>query len=282
MKVLVIGAGSIGARHIRNLKALGHTVHVYDTNEAQYARLDVKDCWFASRLEGDWNTVLDVVLICTPASTHATIARDLLKRGYHGPLFVEKPIATALEDCEVFRSWPSPVTMVGYNWRFHPGPQCIRDEGASSVTLSCFTNMVTWPGQDYGHPLLECSHELDLALWMNGPGLLQSDQCRVINAGRGYHLSLYHDCQFTSVNLVLDAPESFRRWEVSGSYPHRIVSRRWFARDVYSLDQTYKDELAHFLQCVQEQRPTLTPFADGIYVLGWALEAIRLSEQVPA
>src|SRR4051812_6503503 len=66
-------------------------------------------------------TSADAALICTPASTHEYMAQLLLAIGYRGPLFVEKPLTLPeYPKASVFRTWPHPVTMVGYNWRFHP------------------------------------------------------------------------------------------------------------------------------------------------------------------
>ena len=63
---------------------------------------------------------LDVVAICVPAGQHVEVALDVLDAGKH--VFIEKPLALSLEDCDRLiarAATNSSVVMVGFNTRWH-------------------------------------------------------------------------------------------------------------------------------------------------------------------
>jgi predicted dehydrogenase len=64
---------------------------------------------------------IDAVAVCVPAARHAEVGRAVLEAGKH--LFVEKPLALRLSDCDGLidgAGRSSAVAMVGFNWRWHP------------------------------------------------------------------------------------------------------------------------------------------------------------------
>lgn len=64
---------------------------------------------------------LDAVVVCLPTHRHAAAAQYALAAGL--PVYVEKPLATSLEEAgEVVEAWRRSglVGMVGFNFRFHP------------------------------------------------------------------------------------------------------------------------------------------------------------------
>ncbi len=91
---VVVGAGSIGQRHLRNLAALGVArlaVVDTDTERREAACVEV-----GGEAVGDLATALAMrpaaVLVCTPPDRHVAIARDALAAGAY--VFIEKPIAS--------------------------------------------------------------------------------------------------------------------------------------------------------------------------------------------
>lgn len=99
--ILIIGCGSIGERHLRCFQQVaGCTVVACDTREEILARMaqtyGVATCT-------DWSTTeatagIDVAVICTPAPSHVSIARELLSRGLH--VLIEKPLSHTLDDLD--------------------------------------------------------------------------------------------------------------------------------------------------------------------------------------
>ena len=266
MKVLVIGCGSIGTRHVRNLQTLGYTPIAFDVDPRRGGPLT--EAGLRRFIYG--RTGVAAVLICTPADSHADVARQLRSIAYAGPLFVEKPLVTRLEDAEVFRSWPHPVQMVGYNWRFHPHvAMCsafIPAAQRSFLHLECETNMAQWPGgARHGDPLLECSHEVDLARHWLGP--VQSMIAGELNGGA--YVQILHQRGSSLIDLCWQADESSRR--ISVKYPIDNPAARlivWPSLGA-ELNQSYMSEMEHFLGCVQvgRQFPQGASFEDGLAVV---------------
>ncbi len=256
MNVTIIGLGSIGMRHARNAEALGHSVTGFDGDGA------VRPLPCAGSLEMAVKHA-EAVLICTPASTHAAVARQLLDAGYRGPLFCEKPLALSVEECAVFEAWPHPTTMVGYNWRFNEEVQQLfaLKPGYLRTILSCCTDMRSWPGRSYGDPLLECSHEIDLVLSQSSALETPSVSCWC-----GYD----PDSTFTNnVSLSINGSEVRVNWKANV-----IETQRSFERGPFrltptkgSIEESYRSALRHFLDCAQHCVATMIPFADGIRVV---------------
>lgn len=256
MRVLVIGCGSIGARHVRNLRQLGVQVDAWDINRAA---LDAIQPELGGHEDGAGHTA---VLICTPADTHGFMARRLLAEGYRGPLFVEKPLVTTLADAEIFRTWPHPVQMVGYNWRFHSDVEACRAflESGSAVEFRCNTDMRTWPGASRdGDPWLECSHEVDLALSWLGP----ATEFSAVDGDDQHALHLRHTRG--SSTIVVNSAVTM---------PSRTIEIWNDGRDVKAmlgldaqLDRSYVREMEIFLRCVREQLEPSCTFKDGLAVV---------------
>jgi predicted dehydrogenase len=189
MRCLVIGAGSIGQRHCRNLVALGHQVSAWDP---VLARLDevtsVPGVQAAAGLESAFAQAPEAALVCTPPAAHARHAMMALDAGAH--VFVEKPISDAVEPAERLVAEAQRrgrVLAVGFNLRFLPSLQQVRallDGKRAGRVLSVRAEfgayLPDWrPGRDYrdnyavdaalgGGILLDAIHELDYLGWLFG------------------------------------------------------------------------------------------------------------------
>jgi predicted dehydrogenase len=190
MKALVIGCGSIGRRHLRNLKALAvGPLAIVEMDSRR--RNDLIQEWDASGfcdLESGLDWEPDFVVIATPTHLHAEQARQVLRRGLD--VFVEKPLshdATTLIELSQLARQKNVVSLVGCNMRFHPGPVKVKEMlQANSLGKLLFARIHAgsylpgWrPGADYrdnyaareetgGGCILDCIHEIDLAWWYLG------------------------------------------------------------------------------------------------------------------
>ncbi len=189
MRVAVIGCGSIGRRHIRNLLSLG--VEGITCCDMDRERLD--------RTTGEYGIagfpvlaeVLaakpDAVVIGTSTSSHLPLAREAARAGCH--LFIEKPLSDRLEGIDGLADEVDEkrlVTMIGSNFKFHPSftrMKGILDSRILGRVLSARCQfgqyLPDWhPWEDYrktysarrelGGGILLDSHEFDYMSWFLG------------------------------------------------------------------------------------------------------------------
>ncbi len=122
-RVLVVGAGSIGERHVRCFAATGRArVALCETSatvrESVAERYTVADVY--ADYEAALDTKPDIVVIATPAHLHIAMATAAAKRGAH--LLVEKPLGTSLDGVdELLRviDERQVVAVVAYVYRCH-------------------------------------------------------------------------------------------------------------------------------------------------------------------
>ncbi|MCE9582262.1 MAG: Gfo/Idh/MocA family oxidoreductase [Planctomycetes bacterium] len=136
MKVLFVGLGSIGQRHLRNLRAiLGDALEVsaYRVRGDDVVLSDSVGVEAAQGLEKrhqiqvfkDLTEALsgapDAVFITNPTSLHMPAALEAARAGCH--VFIEKPLSHSWEGVEELiqlMGRSGRVGYVGYQWRFHP------------------------------------------------------------------------------------------------------------------------------------------------------------------
>lgn len=203
MKVLFTGLGSIGQRHLRNLRELlGDTVEILAHRVRREVpmlndRLQVvegrslKDEYGIIEFD-DLDKALakkpDIVFITNPTSMHMEVAKKAVEAGCH--LFIEKPLGASeegvdelIENVERKRL----VALVAYQLRFHPGlmqvSAWLKEERIGQLISANLLLGEYLPGfhpyEDYrktypalksmgGGVILSQIHEFDYALWLFG------------------------------------------------------------------------------------------------------------------
>ena len=124
MKGLVVGGGSIGSRHLRNLFTLGITDLALvepDIQRRENLSGEISLVEYQSLEQGlSWKP--DFVVIATPTYLHASQALEVARKGVD--LFIEKPLAHTseylIELADVVKQ-KGLISLVGCNMRFHPG-----------------------------------------------------------------------------------------------------------------------------------------------------------------
>lgn len=189
MKLLVIGCGSIGERHIKNLRTLSvDSILACDTNSDRLHLMKEK---YDAEIYNDVDDALeknpDAVLVCTPPNLHIPMALKAAEHNAH--MFIEKPISHNLEKVDDFLKETKRkklIVLVGYNLRFHQGIQLMKkmiDEGTIGRILSAKAEfgqyLLDWRTSDYrqsytakknmgGGIILDLSHEIDYIRWILG------------------------------------------------------------------------------------------------------------------
>jgi predicted dehydrogenase len=190
MKAVVVGGGSIGVRHLQNLKRLG--VQELTLVEPEKARRELlartEGVAASAALEPALDAQPDFVVISSPSFLHVEQALAAARRGCH--LFIEKPLSVSNEGLAELAEEVNGrdlITLVGCNMRFHPGPALVKtllhQDKIGSVLfarLCCGSYLPGWRRtQDYrqsysarstmgGGCIFDCIHEIDLARWFLG------------------------------------------------------------------------------------------------------------------
>ena len=123
-KILVVGFGSIGRRHLENFLQIGNTELVVYTKRNDLQSLKKEGIKVSNSLTECLKENPDVGVIANETSLHMPIAIKLAKAGLD--LFLEKPLSNSLKDVEKLYAIVKKkklITQMGCNLRFHP---CIK------------------------------------------------------------------------------------------------------------------------------------------------------------
>ena len=103
----IIGAGSMGREHIRNVNIINRAeiVALSDPNDESINQslslLNKKVPYFTNYNEMIQADLVDGYIISTPNFTHIDVLKDVIKTKKH--ILVEKPLCTTIKDCIKFR-----------------------------------------------------------------------------------------------------------------------------------------------------------------------------------
>ena len=123
-RILVIGGGSIGERHVRCfLNTQRAEVSLCELSDAVRERVSAAYPLTSSYASFDeaLKDEFDGAVICTPANLHIPMARELAERGVN--LLIEKPLSTSLDNVDALASVVESnnlVAAIAYVTRVHP------------------------------------------------------------------------------------------------------------------------------------------------------------------
>lgn len=186
LKILIVGCGSIGARHAANA-AKRAVVAVVDPDRAR-----------AQKVAADSNATIvpdiaaalawrpDAAIVATPPKLHLAIASDLVAADI--PVLIEKPISLSLEGVDIVLDAARKKNVaihVACNMRFHLGPATLKTAlarvGRPLFAFAHYGNYLPSmrPGVDYrtlyaakraegGGVIFDAIHEIDYLGWLLG------------------------------------------------------------------------------------------------------------------
>ncbi len=122
MKFLIAGFGSIGRRHLRNLRALGQEdILLYRSHHSTLPDDEIAGLTVETDLQAALAHRPNAVVISNPTALHLDIAVPAAEAGC--AILLEKPIAHSLERVEEFRAAVQrggARVLVGFQYRYHP------------------------------------------------------------------------------------------------------------------------------------------------------------------
>jgi len=188
-RVLIVGLGSMGRRHVRLLQEVIPRIEITVLRHKKcqdLSDLGIKNC--VTNINEALEHKPQAAIISNPASFHLDVASQLAKEGVH--VLIEKPLSNTTEGVaeliETCRQ-KGTVLMTGYNLRFLPSLQKFRSLLKENLCGRIFSvrsevgqYLPSWrPDSDYrkdvsanavlgGGVLLELSHEIDYMRWLFG------------------------------------------------------------------------------------------------------------------
>lgn len=295
LRVVVIGTGSIGRRHLENLRELGCEVSSVSRTpgEERLGSLEEAEAWAP-----------DAVVIATPTSEHVSALRWAVERGIHA--YVEKPlvayaegVAELLDEADA----AGVVVATGYNLRFHPALEAVRvavTEGRIgrlfSVRAEVGQYLPDWhPREDYrvsyvarrelgGGALLTLSHELDYVRWIAGEvvscrGVVARVSSLELDVDDVAELVCRHERGVLSsvhVDLVDRSYNRRSRWvgeegTISWAWGGPVLllpgNEMLWADDAFDLSSTYQAALSDFVACSKSGGRPRASGRDGLRVV---------------
>jgi len=191
LRVLVVGLGSIGVRHLTNLHRLGcgYVGAFRSLKRPLHKSIDLTGVALYDDFDVALRQGYDAVVVCNPTSLHIEYALRAAEVGCH--LYIEKPISNSLEKTDVLLEMVRKnklVVMVGCQLRFHPNLITVKgwlEQDLVGRVLSVQVNtgeyLPGWhPWEDYragyaarrdlgGGVILTLIHEIDYLYWFLGP-----------------------------------------------------------------------------------------------------------------
>jgi predicted dehydrogenase len=202
VKVLLIGLGRWGEKHLRVLIDLGVDLWVADLSEDRRA-LAVRAGIVPGRVLADFRAALpevDAVDLVTPADSHLPLAAECLRAGKD--CFVEKPLALTVEEgltlVEAQRK-TGRIVQVGHIFRFHPVTEALRewlDGGDAGALRYCTGRFAGFkrPRTDVGVTMTDAVHYFDLFAYLLRQAPTGVTATLRDHLGRGMD-----DCSFSTV-----------------------------------------------------------------------------------
>lgn len=244
MKVGIIGVGSIGKRHVSNLLMMGHDVFGIDEKpDRHYEDIPVVD-----HEDDFWCYRPDAVFVCTPPASHHLWTKKAIVHGCH--VFVEKPLAmNYLEaiDLVARASSADKILAVGYQlrfvidgfqrWKFYDGLNVVHRQSWDR-----------WPSRYQKDVLLEFSHEISSATYINGPARAVLAQCY---GHTKWDICLEHVAASSRVIVDAGSTSAFERSIIAGD-----GTPMWGYRSPSNPinDRAYADEVLAFMTACQTGR----------------------------
>jgi predicted dehydrogenase len=311
----MVGTGSIGRRHLKNLRTLGiHSLMVWDPDPKQMSEsANQFGAQETLSLESGLSERPSLVFLCSPPSFHAEQTLKALQAGSH--VFVEKPISDSLEGIpELLEEAGRRKVMVqvGYNLRFLPALEKLKgliEDDAVGYILWVYAEfgqfLPDWhPWEDYrkgyaarrelgGGILLDGSHELDYLLRLFGrpsrvmcmSGKHSSLEMNVEDSATlllefsnglqvDVHMDFFQRAHTRTCKLVGEMGTLTCDLLTGKVSLYEAKTREWRHWE-FKIDwnETYINEVYHFLQCVEQKTCPQTSLRDSVDVMRVVLAA---------
>lgn len=311
MRILVVGYGSIGKRHVNNILSLDHDVIICTKKKVRFRSNKIKVC---STLNESIRYNPDVAVITNVTSMHVPTAIKLAEKNID--LFIEKPLSSCNRNIKKLRQLirqKKLIAMVGCNFRFHECISKIKELISKKQLGRVITAQVEsgsylpdWhPYENYRHSyasrpelgggvVLTCIHELDYLYWFFGhisKIFAFSDKISPLDiAVEDYAgiIAKFQNGVIAEVHLDYFQRPSFRRCKIIGTKGtvlwestknqvlfYDVKKKKWKKEmkvKKFNQNDMYLEEMNYFLNCIKKRKKPMNTIAESSEILNIALQ----------
>ncbi len=302
MKVLIIGLGSIGKKHVAAIKQIHPECIIYALRSSA-DKSEVPGVFNLYHLD-DINFKPDFIVISNPTQTHADTIAKMLK--YGSPLFIEKPAMGSLTNSVRLIDTLNAeelITYVACNMRFHPAIIFLKNllekdkPNINEVNIYCGSYLPLWrPGKDFrkiysaipelgGGVHLDLIHEIDYAKWLFGiPDSVRSlkrnvSSLKIRSIDFAQYNFLYKD--FT-VNITLNYFRTEAKREIEILTDKQVIiadllqnkitiDGNQVYKELFDIKETYLNQIEYFTNHIKNNKQPMNSFIEGVETLKLAL-----------
>lgn len=315
---LIIGGGSIGKRHLRNLYFLGeHELYCLRRNPDPQFEKEFH-CKVITKKEEAFLIKPDVVFVCNPTSLHSEALALAYETG--AKVFMEKPLTHDKESLENIKKLPiyNKVFFIGFMLRYHPLVKIIKEKLEEEVIGKVFSTRFSFgsylpfwhPWEDHrtgyagrkdlgGGVINTISHELDLMLYFFGePSAVVAAKMNIghldIDVEELSEAIFKYQWGFATLHLDYLQKDYDRQIIILGTEgkitwnwnEHKIIiekhksDKQIIEKKLDDVNQLYVDELKDFLELIRSgQTKHPLDFDYAIKNCEWILKMHKSSEK---
>ncbi|CAM3852568.1 Gfo/Idh/MocA family protein [Aquirufa aurantiipilula] len=304
MKVLIVGLGSIGRKHVDGILNLSPNAQIYALRSG--INLEFYKSVINVHHKNEIPVELDFIVISNITAYHESTILDLID--FKCPMFIEKPVLSDIKNSERISNLlkdANIITYIGCNMRFHPSIEFIRGYlkdnvlRINEVNIYCGSYLPSWrPGKNFrdiysanrkmgGGVHLDLIHEIDYCCWIFGNPIsseslqmsCSSLEIDAIDSAR--YFMKYLDFS-TSITLNYFRRDAKRQIEIVTSEDTIIVDlllntiksvikdEILFQGDFDLLD-TYTKQMSYFTKQIKLGESTMNTFDDAVKILKLAI-----------
>ncbi len=304
MKILIVGLGSIGKKHVTAILNVCPNAEIYAfrTNIDSERYENVINIYSLKEIDFE----LDFIVISNITFSHGKTILEMCK--YKCPLFIEKPVLHSLENYETIANElekNSIITYVACNLRFHPAliflKQYLKTNKVqiNEVNIYCGSYLPDWrPGEDFrknysssktlgGGVHLDLIHELDYCTWLFGfplnfDSIKRNFSTLKIGSFDYAHFSFYYSSFIANITLNYFRRDSKRQIEIIAENQTILVdlidnliidtvSKKTLFQQQFDIYDTYKFQMKYFVDSISNKKILMNDFNYSVEVLKLAI-----------
>jgi predicted dehydrogenase len=304
LKILIIGLGSIGKKHVNAILSLYPQAQIFALRSLkscdQY--LNVINIFDKKNIP----TNLSFIIISNITSSHEQTINEMV--GMNCPLFIEKPVLNNLNNVKQLADTineNSIQTYIACNLRFHPALQFIKhyievnNPRINEVNIYSGSYLPDWrPGKDFrtiysaniedgGGVHLDLIHEIDYCSWLFGfpiesinmktnnssLNINAIDNARYFfkysNFNVGIILNYFRRDAKRLIEIVIETDTIVV--DLLKNKVTSLANNEILFENSFNILETYKHQMKYFINCIQTKERTMNDFDYAVEVLKLAI-----------